>query len=636
VGTPVAGRNRTELEGVVGCLANVIVLRADLSRDPTLAELIALVRARALEAYGHQELPFDLVVEAVDPPREPGVNPLFQAMLVLQNAPRPFVEHPGLEADLVYHEPGTAKFDVCFMLFENAGRLDLDVEFSTELFDESSIDRLVRDYDAVLTQLVRRSAQRLSALGQSLLGPAPRAWSAEPSDEGAQPVPDPALRRQLIQRRLAQLSSAKRSLLASRVRGRDGAAPLGAARPGALLAGSGVDWERETRLAPGFGRGAEPFRWAEPKRVLLTGASGFLGGYVLRELLDQTSSEVFCLVRAATDADALARIRQNLARYRLDPGAAGERIHPVSGDLERPRFGLDAGRFAELARQLDAVYHVGAAVQLVAPYEVLRPANVAGTRSALALAATSRHKAFHHVSTLSVFDTGTLPDGGVLTETRPLPSAGSVVGGYGQSKCIAEEMVRLASRQGTPCSVFRTGVITGDSHSGAGKPDDLFHTIAEACLVLGCVPDIAAPVYWAPVDVVARALVRLSLDREALGGRFHLVGPDPFTLARLGAWSGSAGRPLERLSYERWRDTLEERLARASDPRLERLAGLTRLAPAPPAAAPSFRVDASYAEELLRRTEIRFPRADDEILETYFGATLERCAATEEANHGRS
>src|SRR6185437_12981595 len=118
-----------------------------------------------------------------------------------------------------------------------------------------------------------------------------------------------------------------------------------------------------------------------PRTILLTGATGFLGSRLLCELLNRTAARVYCLVRGGDAAVAVARVRAAVAAhgFRLDP-ASLDRIVPVAGSLDRPRFGLPPGRWAELAGEVDAVYHSGAWVNLVLPYGTLRPANVLGTR----------------------------------------------------------------------------------------------------------------------------------------------------------------------------------------------------------------------------------------------------------------
>jgi amino acid adenylation domain-containing protein len=164
VGTPIAGRIRAELEGVVGFFTNMLALRSDLSGDPSFAELLGRVRETALGAYAHQELPFERLVEELQPARELGRNPIFQVMFAVQNAPRAPLELAGLTVGRLPVQRGTAKFDLALVVREDAGALRGVITYSTDLFEAGTIERLAQHYTELLAAIVREPAQRLSAL----------------------------------------------------------------------------------------------------------------------------------------------------------------------------------------------------------------------------------------------------------------------------------------------------------------------------------------------------------------------------------------------------------------------------------------------------------------------------------------
>jgi amino acid adenylation domain-containing protein len=141
IGTPIANRNREEIEGLIGFFVNTLALRVDLTGEPDVRTLLARARATAHAAYAHQDLPFERIVEEIAPERQAGRNPLFQVMLALQNTPVQNIEVPGLALIPLGAETGTAKFDLHLSLTESAGLLAGDLEYSTELFDASTIDR---------------------------------------------------------------------------------------------------------------------------------------------------------------------------------------------------------------------------------------------------------------------------------------------------------------------------------------------------------------------------------------------------------------------------------------------------------------------------------------------------------------
>jgi len=164
VGTPVANRNRTETEGLIGFFVNMLAMRANLSDDPSFCELVGRVREVALGAYEHQDVPFEAVVEALQPARSLSHSPLFQVMFILQNAPFEELELPGLPLTQIEFEYKTAKFDLTLSLVEEAEGIKGQLEYNTDLFDEATVGRMSGHYRTLLEGIVRNPNQRLSSL----------------------------------------------------------------------------------------------------------------------------------------------------------------------------------------------------------------------------------------------------------------------------------------------------------------------------------------------------------------------------------------------------------------------------------------------------------------------------------------
>src|SRR4029077_11370331 len=120
-GTPIAGRSDTHWEKLIGFFVNTLVIRGDLSGNPTFLELLRRTRETALEAYEHQDLPFEKLVEALKPQRSPSHTPLFQIMFVLQNAPKQVLNLPGLSLKEIEFDSGSAKFDLTLEVVEQDG-----------------------------------------------------------------------------------------------------------------------------------------------------------------------------------------------------------------------------------------------------------------------------------------------------------------------------------------------------------------------------------------------------------------------------------------------------------------------------------------------------------------------------------
>src|SRR6185369_13260453 len=154
VGSPAAGRNRVEIEDLIGFFVNTLALRGDLSGTPTFRELIGRVRETALAAWLHQDVPFERLIQELAPERSLAHAPLFQVMLVLQNAPAAELRVAGLTLSPVAPAGATARFDLTLSLGEAAGGLAGAVEYATDLFDAVTIDRLIGHYERLLTGLV--------------------------------------------------------------------------------------------------------------------------------------------------------------------------------------------------------------------------------------------------------------------------------------------------------------------------------------------------------------------------------------------------------------------------------------------------------------------------------------------------
>ncbi|HEV2147847.1 MAG TPA: amino acid adenylation domain-containing protein [Longimicrobiaceae bacterium] len=164
VGTNVANRGREEVEGLIGFFINNLVLRTDLSGNPTFRELLGRVRETCLDAYAHQDLSFDRLVEELQPRRIRGVNPLFQAMFVLQNTPMPELELPGLRLSPMQAHPGTATFDLLLNVSETREGMVGKLEHDLGLLDESTAAQMLADFTAFLDEVAENPDQPVGSL----------------------------------------------------------------------------------------------------------------------------------------------------------------------------------------------------------------------------------------------------------------------------------------------------------------------------------------------------------------------------------------------------------------------------------------------------------------------------------------
>jgi amino acid adenylation domain-containing protein/non-ribosomal peptide synthase protein (TIGR01720 family) len=164
VGSPIANRNRTEIEALIGFFVNTLVLRTNVADNPSFLELLARVKDCTLSAYANQDLPFDLIVESVKSDRHLSHTPLFQVMFVLQNAPQSNMELPGLTWESLAIEATTTKFDLTLLIEETETELKACWEYSTDLFNPETISRWSEHFQTLLSGLVANPQQPITQL----------------------------------------------------------------------------------------------------------------------------------------------------------------------------------------------------------------------------------------------------------------------------------------------------------------------------------------------------------------------------------------------------------------------------------------------------------------------------------------
>ncbi|WP_163996203.1 condensation domain-containing protein, partial [Pyxidicoccus caerfyrddinensis] len=205
VGTPISGRNRGELEGLIGFFANTLALRVDVEEGESFRSLLGRVRQTCLGAYAHQDVPFETLVDALQPVRDLSRSPLFQAMFVLQSAP-PLVRLDGLVTEEVDFEPGVSKFDLTLFLRETADGWVCVWEYSTALFDEATVRRLAEHYVRLLDAAVSRPETRVADL--PLLGAEERRQLVEEWSGPVDAAYRPGLMHQWVEAQVARTPDA--------------------------------------------------------------------------------------------------------------------------------------------------------------------------------------------------------------------------------------------------------------------------------------------------------------------------------------------------------------------------------------------------------------------------------------------
>ncbi|KAK5988278.1 L-2-aminoadipate reductase large subunit [Cladobotryum mycophilum] len=265
--------------------------------------------------------------------------------------------------------------------------------------------------------------------------------------------------------------------------------------------------------------------------VLLTGATGFLGSYIVHELLEgPTKARVIALVRAKDAEAGLVRLEAVIKAYGLwsPEWISSSRLEVVVGDISKRQLGLDQSTLSRLSNEVDVVIHNGAQVNWMLPYSSLRAANVLSTLALIQLCSVGKAKRLAFVSSTSTLDNDhyvshSSNSGGAVLEADDLEgSRKGLATGYGQAKWASELLVREAGRRGLVGAIVRSGYITGDSRSGISVTDDFLVRLWKGSLQVGGRPDIANSVNVVPVTRVSRIVV---------ASAFHLTAATTQSLA---------------------------------------------------------------------------------------------------------
>lgn len=258
--------------------------------------------------------------------------------------------------------------------------------------------------------------------------------------------------------------------------------------------------------------------------ILLTGATGFVGRFLLRELLDATPGKIYCLVRGQSRADSLQRLKSILDEWSLWQEGDEHRIIAIQGDIKQPQLGMDEQTYASVSKDVGVIFHSAVSMNHLESFEMAYQANIAGLIELLRLATQGTNKILNFASTLNVFSPMTQTGHRVVNETTSIQNERHITSqGYVASKWIGEAIVNLAVTRGIACNIFRLGLITADSE--LARYDELqgFYRLFKSSIQMGMAfDDVYGDIELTPVDFTAKALARLGGIFNPAENIFHL------------------------------------------------------------------------------------------------------------------
>ncbi|ASS75834.1 hypothetical protein CIG75_13125 [Tumebacillus algifaecis] len=364
-----------------------------------------------------------------------------------------------------------------------------------------------------------------------------------------------------------------------------------------------------------------------PRGVLLTGVTGYLGSHVLFDLIETTSTHVYCLVRAHDQRAATARLIDTMRFYFGEQGVEllADRVSVIVGDLSADGLGLSAQDVGTVQQEVDAILHCGADVRHYGDEDQFIKVNVRGTEQLLAFAKRREGVRFHLVSTLSVATWA--PEGvseWVVDENSNRPSAQTADNVYVKSKRLAEELVQQAMEEGIPATIYRVGNLVGHSVTGKFQRNvetNAFYRFMKAMLLLGATIADRQYIDLTPVDSCSRALVHLAFRRETKWRTLHLCNP-------IGIRGNAFTKILQEIGYEirvlgaeefqRW--VFEAgNFSEQEEGRVLMLAHLLES----DGDGPVLRFDTSQAMALLAEEGISYPEPDRQLIERMIAYVIE-------------
>lgn len=306
--------------------------------------------------------------------------------------------------------------------------------------------------------------------------------------------------------------------------------------------------------------GYDPTTYDRPMRhILLTGGTGYLGAYLIRELLLQTDAQISCLVRASTPEEGRQRVVNNLTRYNLWEVEFESRVSVVLGDLTAPLLGLRSEEaFRALADSIDTIVHSAAWVNFVYPYQHLKATNVESTETILRLAVASEAPIqVHFISTLGVIMSTGYGRDTVVHDRDAITHCDDLLNGYEQTKYVSDVMMWQAfTERGIPCAIYRPGMVSGLSDGTYHKLDEFLPQFLKGCIQLGAWPLLETTWEMAPVDYTCKAIVHIAKTACNLNQAYFVVHPRSRQVSDYIGWHREVGYDIRGLPWDVWKREL--------------------------------------------------------------------------------
>ncbi|MDN0087529.1 amino acid adenylation domain-containing protein [Yersinia nurmii] len=299
----------------------------------------------------------------------------------------------------------------------------------------------------------------------------------------------------------------------------------------------------------------QPQSISQGNDIFLTGATGFVGRFLLRELLDSTNSKIYCLVRGNNPQDSLQRLRNILTEWSLWRKGDEQRIITIQGDIKAPRLGIDNLLYQRLAQDVGVIFHSAVSMNHLESFEMAYKANVAGLVELLRLTTQGSRKILNFASTLNVFSPIGQQGHRVVNEQSSIQNEQHIADqGYVASKWVGEEIVNLAVARGIACNIFRLGLITADSELARYDELQAFYRLFKSSVQMGMAfDDVYGDIQLTPVDYTAKALAHLGSSYYPTDNIFHLSAMEGMSRREfIEQLNAHLPQPMTVVSHRQW------------------------------------------------------------------------------------
>jgi thioester reductase-like protein len=294
--------------------------------------------------------------------------------------------------------------------------------------------------------------------------------------------------------------------------------------------------------------------------ILFTGGTGFIGGFLLKELLKNTKAKIYCLIRCDNERQGKERLVACMQEKGIWKEKFNLRISVIKGDLNLPQLGLSQNTISQLAERIDVIYHLGASVNWASNYTREAQANVLSFIELLKLAITGKVKPIHYCSSMGTYASSNKSYSNPILENEVFLEPGSLFGGYCQTKWVCEKLVEQARMRNIPINLYRIGEVNGDSNTGLSDLKNFINLFMGFCIMTQMAPESYRKTKFnlVPVDYVTKAMLQISKNMEGNGKNFQFNSRQIFTLEEMVDEMNRCGFTVRLVSDDVWENALKD------------------------------------------------------------------------------